>query len=116
MRFTETTVAHVSSMPECGEVVVQLRHKKMHLSRSRKFPMSSSLPAKSSAMRFCANGQSDGHGLVGGSSVLSAPWPHWRRERSLVVIRSFFNASQPPEANAEGIDPSIAARKTINAG
>lgn len=116
MRITETTVARVSSLPECGEVVVQLRHKKMHLSRSRNFPMGSSLPAKNSAMRFCANGQSDGHALAGGSSVLSAPWPHSRRERSLVAIRAFFNASQPPEADAEGIDPSIAARKTINAG
>ena len=116
MRITETTVARVSSMPECGEVVVQPRHKKMHLSHSRKVPMGFSLPAKNSAMRFCANGQSDGHALAGGSSVVSTPWPHSRRERSLVALRAFFNASQPPEAKAEGIEPSIAARKTINAG
>lgn len=102
-------------MPGSADVVAQLPHKKMRLSRAGQFRMGSSLPAKRSVMRSCANGQGGAHAPARDGSASSAPSVHSRRERSLEAIRAFFDASRSPEASAEGIDPSPVAGKTIDA-
>lgn len=111
-------MAAVSIMPGSGDVVVQLPHKKMHLSRVGQFRMGSSLPARSWVMRSCVSEQGGAHAPARDGAVpsaSSAPSGYSRRERSLEAIRAFFDASRSPDAGAGGIDPSPVAGKTIDA-
>ena len=118
MRITQGCVAAVSIMPGSGDVVAQLPHKKMHLSRVGQFRMGSSLPARSWVMRSCVSEQGGAHAPARDGAVpsaSSAPSGYSRRERSLEAIRAFFDASRSPDAGAGGIDPSPVAGKTIDA-